>query len=59
MSDEYDPEVTQQMILLMLMRLYDVNMHLLSELNDERAEHIQKIHESGHVTTDMPWMGEP
>lgn len=52
----HDPEVTQQTILLMLMRLYDVQMSILSELNDERAEHIENIHDNGGLLTEFPWL---
>ena len=60
MSDDqqWDPEVTQQTILLMLMRLYDVGMSLLSELNDERAEHIEGVHDAGGLITEMPWLNQ-
>lgn len=51
-----DPEITQQLILLELMRLYDVNMSLLSEMNDARAEHIQNVHDSGKLLTELPWL---
>lgn len=57
MADEaYDPEVTQQLILLQLMRLYDVQMSILSEMNDERAEVMQKKHDAGELFTDFPWV---
>jgi hypothetical protein len=58
MSDEQeqDPEITQHAILLMLMRLYDVEMSILSEMNDEHAEHLQNVHESGGLLTDFPWL---
>lgn len=53
---EQDPELTQQTILLMLMRLYDVGMYILSELNDERAEHLDDIHDNGGLVSDFPWL---
>lgn len=56
LEDDYDPEVTQQMILLQLMRLYDVQMSLLSEMNDKRAEVLQEIHDNGKTITDVPWL---
>lgn len=56
MSD--DSEITNQMILLQLMRLYDVNMSLLSEMNDARAEHIQNVHDAGGIITDLPWINQ-
>ena len=56
--DEYDPELTQQMILVQLMRLYDVQMSILSEMNDERAEVLQDKHDNGKFITDLPWVAE-
>lgn len=51
-----DPELTQQLILVTLMRLYDVNMSILSELNDDRAEALEKLHDAGKVLTNVPWL---
>lgn len=49
-------EVTGQLILIQLMRIYDVQMSLLSEANDEHAEHLQKTHEAGRLITQFPWI---
>lgn len=57
-APEWDPEVTQQTILLMLMRLYDVEMSILSELNDDRAEILEKIHDKGGIITEFPWLSQ-
>lgn len=53
-----DPEITQQLILLQLMRLYDVQMSILSEMNDERAEAMQQKHDAGGLYTEMPWISD-
>jgi hypothetical protein len=46
----------QQLILIQLMRLYDVQMSILSHFNDTRAEKLEKIHDEGKTVTDIPWI---
>jgi hypothetical protein len=55
---QQDPELTQQMILLTLMRLYDVQMAILSEMHDGHAEHLGDVHDAGKLITDFPWLAQ-
>lgn len=42
-----EPDETQLLIVALLMRLYDVNMALLREVNEERALEIYTEHNAG------------
>lgn len=52
MSAEYAPGLS----LIMLMRIYDVQMALLAESNPERAEALSRHHAEGKVLSAMPWI---
>lgn len=59
MSDEnkgsaFDPENFQMVVLIMLMRLYDINLALLSVHDPVKATQLAALHEQGKSFTPHP-----
>lgn len=54
--DPMSPEYAPGLSLIVLMRIYDVQMALLAESNPERAEALARLHANGGVLSAMPWI---
>lgn len=49
-----DPANFQAVLLIMLNRIYDVNMAFLMTVNPEKAEQLYKMHETGNYLAPPP-----
>jgi hypothetical protein len=50
----FDPESLGPVILIMLMRLYDLNLAWLSVVDEEKAQKIRVLHERGQTFAPPP-----
>lgn len=54
----FDPENFQMVVLIMLMRLYDINLALLSVHDPVKASQLARMHEKGLSFTPAPAFSE-
>lgn len=54
--DPFSPEFSPKLSLIVLMRLYDVQMAILNEMNETMAARINEIHEHGGIVGSLPWL---
>lgn len=54
--DPTSPEHAPGLSLIVLMRIYEVQMALLREVNPEFASRLLQLHEEGKISTPMPWI---
>lgn len=52
--DAFAPENFNMVILIMLMRLYDINLALLSVHDPKKAQQLAEMHEQGLTFTPHP-----
>lgn len=52
--DAFAPENFQMVLLIMLMRLYDINLALLAVDNPKKAQQLAEMHEKGLTFTPHP-----
>lgn len=50
----FDPENLGPVIIIMLMRLYDLQLAFLSAVNPQKADEIVALHEEGHTFAPQP-----
>lgn len=54
--DPTSPEFAPGLSLIVLMRMYEVQMAVLREMNPEFASILLQLHEEGKISTPMPWI---
>jgi hypothetical protein len=52
----FDPMLAPGFTLITLMRLYDVQMALLNEVDHEAASRLNEMHAQGKVIGSFPWI---
>jgi hypothetical protein len=54
--DPLSPEFAPGLSLIVLMRIYEVQLAILRETNAEVAQHLFEAHSKGIISTPMPWL---
>jgi hypothetical protein len=54
--DPFDPDVAPAVQLIVQMRIYDVLMAILTNLDKEAAANLYTLHSGGKVMGSLPWI---
>lgn len=54
--DPFDSEYTHAFSLITLMRIYDVGMAILNNIDHDAASKLDKIHTEGKLIGEFPWI---
>ena len=58
MVNPFDPNLVQQMQLVVLLRIYDAICAVLNETNEDMASALHKAHEQGEFIGSLPGIPE-